>query len=373
MPKAETLIIGAGPAGLAIAGRLASRSLPFEILEHAGTIANSWHNHYDRLHLHTVRKYSSLPLRPIPASYPKYISRDQLIAYCQDYTEHFSINPHFHQSATSVKKSDGGWIVQTNDDAWESRAVVVATGINNRPLLPGWTNEERFSGSVIHSRTYKNSKPFVDRKVLVVGMGNTGAEVALDLCENSIDVTISLRGPVNIVPRDAFGRPSQTTGMLLDRLPNAIQDAVTKAAQRITVGNLTQYGIETPKLSPSEQLRTLGKSPVLDLGTVARIKSGDIKIRGEISSLSGEGVVFADGTVEWFDSIICCTGYRPALENLIPGIASYCDEAGSPRSIIGRDDLEGLYFLGFDNYRAQGILANINTDSKTIAEAIAGR
>ena len=126
-------------------------------------------------------------------------------------------------------------------------------------------------------------------------------------------------------------------------------------------------------MSPSEQLRIQGKSPVLDLGTVARIKAREIQVYGEVASIADKEVTFVSGDVESFDTIVCCTGYAPNLSRLIPNILEFCDERGCPLSLVGFGNFKGLYFIGLDNYRTQGILANINTDSKTIVEAIASK
>ena len=369
-----TLIVGAGPAGLAIGGRLRNRKLPFEIVEQSESIASSWKNHYDRLHLHTVKKYSALPFVPFPDSYPQYVSRQQVVTYAEEYARHFNIEPHFSRAVQTITKSDASW--QVTFDSGKSifaNNVVVATGTNRIPVSPAWTGAANFDGKIIHSREYKNAQPYDGKRVLVIGMGNTGAEIALDLAEHNIATTISVRRPVNIVPRDAFGRPTQLTALKLARLPAFLQDSLGRLTQRLTVGNLEKFGLPLPEIAPMAQLRKHGKSPVIDVGTVAAIKAGKIQVKPGVESLDGKRISFTDGTTSDYDIIILATGYKSGIASLVPAADRMLDYAGNPRKLIGTDDLDGLYFLGFDNYRPGGILGIINTDSKKIAEHLASK
>jgi cation diffusion facilitator CzcD-associated flavoprotein CzcO len=201
-------------------------------------------------------------------------------------------------------------------------------------------------------------------------MGNTGAEIGLDLCEHAVQTTISVRGPVNIVPRDVFGRPTQLTAMLTARLPEKLGDRLGVLMRRVTVGDLTALGIETPRLPPAAQLRVHGQTPVMDIGTVKRVKAGDIRVKGAIARLTADGVVFSDGTEERFDDIILATGYRPLVEELITDHEGLLDAQGVPRHVAPGGRHSGLFFIGFDNYQPGGILGTMMGQSQTIAEAI---
>ena len=143
--KKETaiLIIGSGPAGLAMAGRLRHYSIPFEIIEKNESIAPMWRRHYDRLHLHTVKQFSHLPYMEFPADYPTYVSRQKLVNYYDSYAQKFNIRPHFGQEAISVKKVEGQWHVKTDTQQnWVSDFVVVASGINRVPHRPHWKGQD---------------------------------------------------------------------------------------------------------------------------------------------------------------------------------------------------------------------------------------
>ncbi|MGA7271030.1 MAG: NAD(P)/FAD-dependent oxidoreductase [Acidimicrobiia bacterium] len=363
------LIIGAGPAGLAVAGRLIDRGFDFEIVEKSHQVAHSWHNHYDRLHLHTVKHLSHLPLLPFPEDYPRYVPRRRLVDYYETYARHFGIRPHFGQEVVAVVRKDDGFITSTaGGRRYRSSRVVVATGLNRKPNLPSLPGEDGFAGRVVHSRSYHDPGPFLGSRVLVVGMGNTGAEIALDLCENGVDASISVRGPVNIVPRDVLGRPTQLTGLALSRLPEWLGDRIGVGLRRLTVGDLSRFGLETPGLPPNAQLREEGKTPVIDVGTVARIRSGEIEVLREIDRLEGGEVVFVDGSRRAFDMVILATGYKPSLPDLLGDLAA---DLPDPPPVVGAGALEGLYFIGFDNHHPGGVLGAIFRESEEIARDLA--
>ncbi|MEZ4416916.1 MAG: NAD(P)/FAD-dependent oxidoreductase [Gemmatimonadota bacterium] len=374
MTETATLIVGAGPAGLAVAGRLRQRGLPFEILEASDRVGNAWHEHYDRLHLHTVKELSSLPGLPFPADYPRYVPRHLLADYLTRYAEHFRLEPRFGEDVRSIRRSGALWHVETHRGSrFEAGQVVVATGVNRVPIRPILPGEEDFQGVVEHTKGYRRADPYAGQHVLVVGMGNTGAEVALDLCESGVAVALSVRGAVNIVPRDVLGRPTQRTALLLARLPNWLGDRLGTLLRRLTVGDLSGYGIETPRIAPLQQLRLYGKTPVVDLGTVDRIKRGDIRVFPEIQGFTSDGVVFADGRSERFDVVLLATGYRPDLEHLVEGGDRLMDRNGLPATVVGQGPWAGLYFVGFDNYRPGGVLGAIVRDSERVVEGIAAQ
>ncbi len=370
--ESKVIIIGAGPAGLAVGACLRKKKIAFELLEKSNQIGDSWQNHYERLHLHTVKGYSHLPFLEFPNSYPRYVSREQMCVYLNDYAQQFSIAPRFGMEVTRIECQQGQWLVHTRTGTlYSADAVVVATGVNRIPQRPAWKGEEVFEGQILHSKTYRRAQPFLQDKVLVVGMGNTGAEIALDLAEHGIETLISVRGPINIVPRDAFGRPTQLTARKLANLPNWLSDWLGNQMQRLTIGDLSTHGLHTPNLSPAKQLRIHGKTPVIDLGTVDLIRKGKIRILPEIKLLETKGVRFVDNSFQEVDTIILSTGYQPVLKDLVPSISPFLNEHGCPKSVIGEGPLAGLFFLGFDNYTPGGILGTIFRDAPRIADSIA--
>lgn len=201
----SVLIIGAGPAGLATAALLGSEAIPYVILERADCTASLWKNMtYDRLHLHLPKRYCELPLLPFPASYPQYPSRDEFVDYLDTYTQHFRINPMCNTTVTCAEFAAdlGTWVVTAEHGEsgmrckFTATTLVVATGENGEAVMPAVVGREEFAGKIIHGKDYRNGKKYQGEKVLVVGCGNTGMEVALDLANFGSRPTLVVRSPV---------------------------------------------------------------------------------------------------------------------------------------------------------------------------------
>ncbi len=368
MKTLETLIIGAGPAGLAVAARMRKRKLSFTILESADRISSSWYRHYDRLHLHTVKELSHLPHSPFPEDYPRYVPREKLIQYFENYAARFDIKPLYGHEVKSIKKNDQSYIVHTSLKDFSATNVVIATGANRIPIKPSWPGQRSFLGTLIHSCQYKNATPYHGQQVLVIGMGNTGAEIALDLAESDIPVLLSVRSPVNIVPRDMNGRPTQLTARQLAKLPLGIGDWLGTQIRKLYYGNLRKYGLTPSKMHPAQQLRETGKTPVIDIGTIQKIKEGKIKIIPDIKTFTEKGILDRHNQEHNVDTVILATGYRSQLEDFLFDTEGLLDKNGFPKSPIGQGNYAGLYFCGFDNYQLGGILGTIHEDSKTIVD-----
>jgi cation diffusion facilitator CzcD-associated flavoprotein CzcO len=199
-------------------------------------------------------------------------------------------------------------------------------------------------------------------------MGNTGAEIALDLAEKDVDLYLSVRSPVNIVPRDVFSRPAQLTAKMLDKLPFRIGKLISRISTRLIIGDLTKYGITQAKMDPVDQLRITGQTPVIDIGTVEQIKKGKIKIVPDIDHFITHGVILKNGDRLEVDVVILATGYKNDMDQLLENTNGLLDHCGMPKDCIGAGYYQGLYFLGFDNYKLGGLLGTIYDDSKVIAD-----
>lgn len=370
---ADVLIVGAGPAGLAVGGALAMAGRRARLLERGPSPGTAWHHHYARLHLHTVKELSALPGLPFPDDAPRYVPRQGVADYLAAYAAHHALDVRTGQAVTRVERNGAvGWRVVTEDGTAQSaRAVVLATGANAVPVRPPLPGEDAFGGRIVHSHAYRDAAPFAGQRVLVVGMGNTGAEIALDLAEAGVATTISVRSPINVVRRDVLGRPTQRTAMLLAKLPPAWGDRLGVWLRDLTVGDLTPWGLRTPPVSPLRQLRETGRTPVIDLGTLDLVRAGRIAIRPGIASLTAGGVRFGDGREEPFDALLLATGYKPAVQPLLPGVDLPVDARGLPRDIVGRGDATGLYFVGFELTRPGGLLNTIADQARTVAAALA--
>jgi cation diffusion facilitator CzcD-associated flavoprotein CzcO len=372
--RQAAIVIGAGPAGLATAACLGRLGLQCCVLERSDSVGASWRAHYRRLHLHTVKELSALPGLPFPAQAPRYVPREQVVQYLEGYAEHFGIRPLFGVTVRRIEPlaAGAGWAVACEDGRRvEAPHVIVASGANAHPRRPGLPGEDVYQGIVLHSHAYRDPAPFAGQRVLVVGMGNTGAEIALDLCEAGVEVALSVRSAVNIVHCDVLGRPTQRTSILLGRLPPRLGHALTGWLRDLTVGDLSRWGLRTPRTSPLAQLREEGRTPVIDGGTLARIRAGDIRVHPGIERLQQRSVRFVDGTEAPFDTLVLATGYEAGLQALMPGVDLDLDARGLPREAIGRRTRAGLHFTGFDLRQPGGLLRTIAQQAQEVARAVA--
>jgi cation diffusion facilitator CzcD-associated flavoprotein CzcO len=303
------------------------------------------------------------------------VPRAKVVEYLDAYADAFGLDPTLNRPVQYVEPGgDGRWIVQFEDGTHvEAAHVVMATGFNRVPREPSWPGMETFGGRVRHSAVYRNGADLSGRTVLIVGMGNTGAEIALDVLEHGGRPVISVRGPVNIVPRDVLGRPTAKTALMLGRLPPRVADPIGRMLRRFTVGDLSTWGIETPALPPLAQLREEGRTPVVDVGTVARIKDGSISVVGPVHRFHPDGAELMNGDDLRFDEVILATGYRSAVDQIVAAAGSVLNRHGHPPAPWLEDELDGLYFAGFDGYSTGGVLRGIRLEAPRIADRIRSR
>ncbi|KAF9617044.1 hypothetical protein IFM89_033114 [Coptis chinensis] len=346
------IIVGAGPSGLAVAACLADNGVPSIVLEKSNCIASLWqYKTYDRLNLHLPKQFCELPLMGFPKTFPKYPSKHQFISYMELYANKFSIEPRFSQSVeTAVFDSDCElWRVQTKDTEYMSRWLIVATGENAEPVIPVISGIEKFHGPVIHTSVYKSGADFINQKVLVVGCGNSGMEVSLDLCSHNASPHMVVRNTVHVLPREMFGFSTFGFAMeLLKWLPLRIVDKVLLRMAHLNLGNTEQLGLRRPKTGPMELKNVTGRTPVLDVGALSQIKSGNIKVMEGVKEMTRRGARFVDGQEKEFDSIILATGYK----SNVPSWLKCCDffnEEGMPKTPFpnGWKGDKGLYSVGF--------------------------
>lgn len=366
----DTIIVGAGPAGLAVGACLKRAGVPFLILEQSDQIGDAWHRHYDRLHLHTAKAYSALPFVPFPKEYPRYPSREQVIAYLETYARQFQLEPRLRQRFTAARFVDGAWHVETQDTHYAASNLVIATGYNRVPYLPHWQGEESFRGTVLHSSQYRNGREFQGQRVLVVGFGNSGGEIAIDLWEQGAQPSLAVRGAVNVIPRELLGVPILALAILQRKLPPRVADALNAPILDVVIGDLTPYGLRRSARGPMSQIERDARIPLIDVGTIELIKRGDIKVFPGIERFTAEGVVFTDGTQRDFDAVILATGYRAQVNEFLEGAAATYDAEGTPLSSGRETPIPGLYFCGY-SVVPTGMLREIGFEARRISADIA--
>jgi putative flavoprotein involved in K+ transport len=370
--REQVVVVGGGPAGLAAAAEIKSGGNDALVLEQADEIGASWKVHYDRLHLHTVRWLSKLPGLPIPRREGRWVARDGVVRYLQEYAAHHKIRVQLGTIATSVHRDGSVWKIETNRGPINANSVVIATGFNKEPILPDWPGATTFEGELMHSSSYRSALAYAGKQVLVVGAGNSGAEIAVDLVENKAAmVWLSVRNAPNILRRALAGLPTQVVGLGLRKLPVAAVDRIAAAAQRLTVGNLSKYGMPAPAGGLYTRARNDERIPILDVGLIGALKRRQVEVVPAVERFDGAEVVLSGGRRLTPDAVIAATGFRRGLESLV-GHLRVLDEKGNPvvHGDVTHADAPDLYFIGYTN-PISGNLRELGIDARRIARAIA--
>jgi indole-3-pyruvate monooxygenase len=369
--ETDVVVVGAGPAGLAVAACLQHRGIAHALLEKADHIAPAWRTHYDRLHLHTNRALSGLPHFPMPRHLPKYPSRQQLIDYLEAYVAANRLAPQLGVAVAQIERENGRFLSQTSAGPIHSRAVVVATGYSHNPILPRWPGDDTFPGAILHSSAYRSGAPFAGQDVLVVGFGNSGGEIALDLIEHGARPKISVRGPVHIIPRDMLGLPILAIAIPLSQLPPKLADWLAWPLLKLYYPSYHKLGLQKAPGGPFTQIARQHRIPLLDIGTVREIRQGRLGVVAEVASFAGNEVRFVDGRSHTFQAVVLATGYQPVLPSILPtGITRPGKPFATARGQV-TTTLPGLYTCGF-YVSPTGMLREIGLEAQQIAALIAG-
>jgi cation diffusion facilitator CzcD-associated flavoprotein CzcO len=365
------LVVGAGPAGLAVAASLRRRGVEALVLDRGTAVGDSWRRRYDRLHLHTPRVQSALPGKRIPRSAGRWVARDDMVAYLADYADHHGLAPRFGTQVQKLVRDGDGWLAETSAGPIRARQVVLASGYNCEPVVPAWPGVDSFAGKLLHASEYANPGPFAGKDVLVVGAGNTGAEIAADLAANgAAAVHLAVRTPPNVIPRSLGPVPITLLGISLDYSPAWLADPLNKLLQRRFVGDLTRYGMPAARAGVVAQARATGVTPTIDVGLIEELRAGRVTPVAALERFEDGEVVLADGTRLRPDVVIAATGYSRALEPVV-GHLGVLDARGAPVVHGARTHpaAPGLRFVGLSN-PLKGLLFQISLDARAAARAI---
>ncbi|MEU0114858.1 NAD(P)/FAD-dependent oxidoreductase [Streptomyces bobili] len=366
-------VIGGGPGGLATAYALRAQGIRAVVVEKSDRVGASWRRHYDRLHLHTTRRRSALPGLPMPRRFGRWVARDDMVRYLEKYAEHHQLEVVTGVEVSRVERTpDGtGWLLHASGGReLTGAAVVVATGYNHTPALPDWPGRDTFTGELTHASDYRNGTPYAGRDVLVVGVGNTGAEIAVDLVESGAGrVRLAVRTVPHIVRRSTAGWPAQYSGILVRRLPVGLVDRISRVLAKTSLPDLSAQGLPRPDTGLYTRVHE-GAIPVQDVGLIDAVRKGKVEVVAAVDGFEDGKVVLADGTRVQPDAVIAATGYLRALEDLV-GHLDVLDPRGRPTAHGPRTPAAtpGLYFTGFTT-PISGTLRELSLDAERIAKAV---
>jgi cation diffusion facilitator CzcD-associated flavoprotein CzcO len=368
MPLQPVLIVGAGPAGLATAGELGRRGIAYRLVERGDRVGYVWENLYDSLVLHTGKHMSGLPRMAFPRGDSLFPTRAEFVRYLNAYARAKGIVAETGCEVTRLERRDDGWHGSFADGSVvQASQVVMATGIVSRPRYPEIPGRADFTGRILHSVDYHRPAGFEGKRVLVVGVGNSGGEIGSELARHGAKVTVLVRSGQNVVPKQIGPFPAQYIRYLVGKLPRGAQEVIFARVQRRIE---KKYG---PPVLPRSSHSVLDAIPLIGFNLVDCIREGLIEVRlGTIDRLTASGARFSDGSEAAFDVVLLATGFEAAIDALGPLVRRDTRGFAVRTDRVTSADQPGLWFVGH-NYDHTGGLTNIRTDSRLVARGIASR
>ncbi|KAF5823266.1 putative indole-3-pyruvate monooxygenase [Helianthus annuus] len=373
--KQETIvmIVGAGPTGIATSACLNLLSIPNIVLEREDCYVSLWQKKAsDRLKLHLAKNFCQLPHMPFPLSAPTFVPKNMFVQYLKNYVYHFNVDPLYQRSVESAwyEKSAQKWVVTAQNNVsglveeYASEFLVVATGENSEGFIPNVYGLDNFKGLVIHSSEYENGKTFGDKDVLVVGAGNSGMEIVYDLCNWGAQISVVVRSPIHVLNKELV----QLGMYFLKYIRCTIVDMMVLVLSKLLYGDLRRFGIQRPLKGPFLLKKEIGRSPVFDVGTISKIKTGDIKVMTSIKDIQGDIIKFTNGQERQFDALVFATGFKSTVRKWLKEDGGLFNEKGMPKHKSPNQwkGENGLCCVGF----ASAGFFGISNDAKNIANDI---
>jgi putative flavoprotein involved in K+ transport len=299
-----------------------------------------------------------------------------VVRYLEKYAEHHELEIVTGVEVFRVDRAaDGaGWLLSAaGGRQLTGSAVIVATGFNHTPHMPDWPGRAEYDGELLHAGDYRDAEPYAGRDVLVVGVGNTGAEIAVDLVEGgAARVRLAVRSTPHIVRRSTAGWAAQYTGVLVRRLPVGLVDRLARPLAKVSTPDLSAQGLPRPDTGLYSRVEE-GAIPVQDVGLIDAVQSGKVEVVAAVEGFEDGKVALADGSRIAPDAVIAATGYARGLEDLV-GHLGVLDGRGRPVAHGARTpaDAPGLYFQGYTN-PISGMFRELAIDAVKIAKAVARR
>jgi dimethylaniline monooxygenase (N-oxide forming) len=356
----KVCVVGAGSSGITACQVLKSRGVPYDCFEKGSMVGGNWRyendngqsSAYRSLHINSARKLMSYRAFPMPEDYPDYPSHWQVAKYFDDYVEHFGLREGitFNTEVVSAEPVDGEWEVTVEDAAGERqsmryRAVLVANGHHWNPRWPepAFPGSEEFDGEQIHVHHYREPDVLVGKRVLVLGIGNSAVDVAVESSRIGEKTFLAMRRGAYVIPKFLGGKPvDEASPPVTTRLPMSVRRLFLARLLKLTVGEMTDYGL------PKPDHKLLEAHPTVSSELLPRVGHGDITIKPNIDRfVGGTTVRFADGSEEEIDLVVYCTGYKIEFPFLAPGVFEAQDNRMPLYRRVAAPDHPGLFFIGF--------------------------
>jgi putative flavoprotein involved in K+ transport len=368
------LVVGAGSAGLCTAAALRRRGVPAVVLERGTTVGASWRSRHEELRLNTDRWLSNLPRLRLPRDAGRFVGRDDYITHLESFSRGLDVRAGV--GVQRVERARSGWLVCTDDGDWPADSVVVATGNERVPFRPEWPGRDGFRTPIQHVADIRRVADLAGRRVLLVGAGNSGIDMAGQLVDAGVaKLWLSARTPPTILPLQFAGLPMDLVAMAARPLPERVRDTVAARVSQLAIGDLSAEGLAAPSIGPYRKLRTTGVTVAVDRGFARHLRAGRLQVVPEVQRLDGDQVLLRDGRALQPDLVLLATGYRPGLETLV-GHLGVLDPQGRPRAGPGRPTAgaRGLWFVGYWPH-LDGALRTHPGEARRVAERIrrAGR
>jgi dimethylaniline monooxygenase (N-oxide forming) len=371
-------VIGAGAAGVSAARHLLADGHDVVVYEAGSYVGGLWVYDNDNelsvayasLHINSEPRTTAYEGYPFPEGTPLFPAHEDVRRYLESAADRFGVRARirFRTPVTAVEPVDGrpgaGWTVRTGDGREEGfDAVVVASGHQGRPAHPSWAAD--FTGDYLHSNSYRRPEPFAGQRVLVVGVGNSGLDIAADLAPFAARTLSSARSPVLIMPRMILGVPSARVLAKINRpwLPWVAQRQVMRWVSRIFHGTPEQWGFRTPRT------RT---HPASNATYMAHVSYGRIGVHPGVERVEGRTVVFSDGSRTDVDTVIAATGYEIDLPFLPKQVSPVTERRLEAYRRVVHPDWPGLYFVGFFNVSGGANISMMDVQSRLTAAVLRG-
>uniref|UniRef100_UPI004047B775 flavin-containing monooxygenase n=1 Tax=Pseudomonadota TaxID=1224 RepID=UPI004047B775 len=369
-------ILGAGAAGLCAAKHLTTNGFDVTVFEKGTQIGGLWVYENDNglspayrsLHVNSENRVTAYVDFPFPSDAPLYPNHHQMAAYLQSYARHFDLVRHirFQSEVESISRSGASdtpiWWVKTKDAELERfDAVVVASGHQGEPLHPQFASD--FTGEYLHSHLYRIPEPFGEKRVVVVGVGNSACDIAADICTHAKSTTIAARSPVLLMPRMLFGMPTSRTLAKIEKpwVPWPIKRFFRGLIARTVHGTMEQWGFRTP----TRQTHPAGHHLLIGHFVWDRIRA-----KPGVRTVQGKDVIFEDGSVETFDTMIAATGYKVHLPFLQADLSPIDGPWLNLYHRVVHPFQEGLYFMGFFNVSGGGNIRMMDDQAQWIVSIL---